>query len=943
MIKIQGARQNNLKGINLELPDEKLIVITGVSGSGKSSLAFDTIYAEGQRRYVETFSSYARQFLEQLEKPLVDVIEGLSPSISIDQKPSVSNPRSTVGTVTECYDYMRLLFARTGIPHCPSCKIPVEARTFNSIFNFIVNLPEGKRIQILSPIIRGRKGEYRELLEDLASEGFSRVRIDGEIKNLSDEIRLARHKLHDIDLLVDRLTVKPLMDERLTGSLNLALHKGDGRVIIDIKGEGENLFNMHMSCPVCGFSPDEITPKMFSFTGSYGACPVCKGSGFKRKVEPSLLIKNPDLTLKDGAIPILKSGRPVFLSLLKKVETLLQLKGVDLNSSLSQIDKNTMDLIFYGSSDQNLELIYRPGKGKEPVRFKSRFDGIIKYLEEIYHNEDYRNTHSDIEDYVVEIPCDACKGMRLSRESLSVKVGERSIGEMVEMSLGELYTFLSDLKFSSEKEETGRVILKEILTRLDFLIDLGVAYLTLNRSVSTLSGGEMGRIRLATQIGSGLVGVLYILDEPTVGLHQRDNCRLIKTLENLRDLGNTVIVVEHDEQTMRTADYIVDLGPGAGRDGGEVVVAGQIKDITENPLSLTGRYLAGKDVIAFHREKEVFDGKFLTVKGAGEHNLKNIDVSFPLGLFTCVTGVSGSGKSTLVNDILYKALAKSIHGAGLKPGLYDEIEGMEYIDKVIMIDQSPIGRTPRSNPATYTGVLTPIRELFALTPGARLRGYKKGRFSFNVSGGRCEKCLGSGRIQIEMQFLPDLYITCDECKGRRYNKETLEIEFKEKNIFQVLEMTVREALDFFSDFSKITGILAVLEKVGLGYIQLGQAATLLSGGEAQRIKLAAELARKATGKTLYILDEPTTGLHFYDVAQLLKVLRELCSNGNTIIVIEHNMDVIKSSDYIIDLGPEGGDEGGYVVATGPPGEITENSLSHTGRFLKKNLSSGQKV
>ncbi|HPZ07044.1 MAG TPA: excinuclease ABC subunit UvrA [Candidatus Eremiobacteraeota bacterium] len=926
MISIKGARQHNLKGIDLELPHDKLIVITGVSGSGKSSLAFDTIYAEGQRRYIESFSSYARQFLEQMEKPLIDSIEGLSPSISIDQRGGGINPRSTVGTVTECYDYLRLLYSRTGTPHCPLCNIPIEPQSTDRIISSITSLESGTRIQLLAPVVRAKKGEHREVLSDLASEGFSKVRVDGEIRDLSGEIKLARYKAHNIEVVVDRLKVKEDMGERFLESLHLGLRKGDGSIIVDIPGEREILFSIHLSCPKCNFSIDEIAPRIFSFNSPYGACPACSGIGTKKKIDPSLLINDTSLSIADGAIPVLMLRNSVFMSLLKKVESLLHLTGFLLSTPLFQIKESIMNILLYGSSEKAIDMKYSFHKTGGVFPFKTRFNGLINYLEEIFSSNSSESVHDEIERLMIAVPCEVCCGMRLKKESLSVTIKDMSIGEISKLSIKNLYDFISHLSFGPEKEPVSGVIIKEIKERLHFLLRLGVGYLSLDRSVSTLSGGELQRMRLATQISSGLVGVLYILDEPTVGLHQRDNEWLLEILRELRDMGNTVIIVEHDEKTIRSADYIVDLGPGAGISGGELVACGRIESIMSEPSSLTGQYLSGKYSVITPQRKSSNNNYMLTVKGAKEHNLKNIEVNFPLGLFNCVTGVSGSGKSTLVNDILYKALT------GCQPGV--SLTGTEHIDRVIMVDQTPIGRTPRSNPATYTGVFTYIREIFALTPGARLRGYKKGRFSFNIKGGRCERCLGSGKVHIEMHFLPDIYVTCEECKGKRYNSETFEVIFKEKNIYEVLEMTVLEAIDFFSDFPKIKRILETLKNVGLGYIHLGQPATFLSGGEAQRIKLAFELARKDTGKTLYILDEPTTGLHFYDVGHLLKVLHELKEKGNTIIVIEHNIDVIKSADYIIDLGPEGGEEGGYVVACGTPEEIARTPLSHTGRFIK---------
>ncbi len=936
MITIRGARQHNLKGINLDIPDYSLTVITGVSGSGKSSLAFDTIYAEGQRRYIESFSSYARQFLEQLEKPDVDSIEGLSPSISIDQRGGGVNPRSTVGTVTECYDYLRLLFARCGTPYCPFCNIIIEPQSVEKIAESITSIKEGTKVQLLAPLVRGRKGEYRELLHDLASEGFSKVRINGEIYDLSEDIHLARYKIHNIEVVVDRLKIKKDMGDRFINSLNLAIDKGSGTIIADIEGEKELLFSTKLACPNCSYSLDEIEPVMFSFNSPAGACPDCSGLGIKKKIDLSLLIQNKELSISEGSIPVLLIRNSVFMTLLKKVEAICSMTDFNVATPLANIDDSIMNIILYGSSDKSINMTYRFGKKKGVIEYKTKFDGLINYLEAIYSDKHFLSIHEYIENIMIDTPCETCKGMRLKAESLSIKLHSKSIGDLSNMSLKDLYKFLSHLTFNNSKEPVGRVILKEINTGLEFLLKLGVSYLSLDRRVSTLAGGELQRIRLATQISSGLTGVLYILDEPTVGLHQRDNGYLIKILEELRDAGNTIIVVEHDEEIMKKADYIVDLGPGAGITGGHVVYEGTINNIIKTE-SLTGQYLSGKTSIPCHYRKTCDETKTITIKGAGANNLKHIDVTFYCGLFNCVTGVSGSGKSTLVNDILYPAIARILYRSKAGPGRHDCITGIENIDKVVMVDQSPIGRSPRSNPATYTDIFTHIRDVFAMTQKARLRGYKKGRFSFNVKGGRCEKCQGSGHVSIEMSFLPDLYITCDECKGKRYNSETLEIEYKGKNIFHVLKMTVTEAFEFFEGFPKIRKLLETLKSVGLGYIELGQPATFISGGEAQRIKLSAELSKKSTGKTLYILDEPTTGLHFHDIAQLLKVLNELKNMGNTIIVIEHNMDVIKSADYIIDLGPEGGEDGGYVIATGTPEEIAEEEKSHTGRFLRQIL------
>ncbi|MFU0781769.1 MAG: excinuclease ABC subunit UvrA [Thermoanaerobacterium thermosaccharolyticum] len=920
-IVIKGAKVHNLKNIDVEIPRDKFVVITGLSGSGKSSLAFDTIYAEGQRRYVESLSAYARQFLGQMDKPDVEYIEGLSPAISIDQKTTNRNPRSTVGTVTEIYDYLRLLYARIGIPHCPKCGKEISMQTVDQMVDRIMKLNEGTRIQVLSPIIRGRKGEYQKLMEDIKKSGYVRVRIDGIMYDLSEEIKLEKNKKHTIEVVIDRIIIKPHIESRLTDSIESALKLSDGVVTIDvIDGEGFTMSEKY-SCPDCNIGIEELSPRMFSFNSPYGACPTCAGLGEFMRVDPDLLLPDRSKSLKNGAFSgfIVSQESYTYQNILNLVESF----GYTENTPLEEYSDDLINILLYGK-DKN---------GK-----RHGFEGIVNNLERRYNSTNSSFMREEIEKYMRPIVCPDCHGARLKPEVLAVTVGGMPINKITDLSVTELLRFMDELKLTEREEFIAHQIIKEIKARLNFLKDVGLDYLTLSRNAGTLSGGESQRIRLASQIGSGLVGVTYILDEPSIGLHQRDNERLLNSLKKLKDQGNTLIVVEHDEDTMFAADYIVDVGPGPGEHGGKIVAAGTVEDIMACEESLTGQYLSGKKKIDVPKTRRKPNGHYLTVRGASENNLKNIDVTFPLGILICITGVSGSGKSTLINEILYKALAQKLYKAKDLPGKYSSIEGIEFIDKVINIDQSPIGRTPRSNPATYTGVFDPIRELFSNTPDAKMRGYKPGRFSFNVKGGRCEACSGDGIIKIEMNFLPDVYVPCEVCKGNRYNRETLEIKYKGKNISDVLNMTVEEALDFFKNIPRIKSKLETLNDVGLGYIKLGQPSTQLSGGEAQRVKLATELSRRSTGKTVYILDEPTTGLHFADVDRLLDVLNRLVDGGNTVIVIEHNLDVIKSADYIIDMGPEGGDRGGRIVATGTPEEVAENNFSYTGQFLKKILA-----
>ncbi len=927
-IVLQGVRVHNLKIDHLEIPRERLVVITGISGSGKSSLAFDTLYAEGQRRYVESLSAYARQFLGLMEKPDVDHIEGLSPAIAIEQRKAAKNPRSTVATVTEIYDYLRLLFARIGTPHCPHCGVPLQKSTVDEMVDTVLALPPGTRVQVLAPVVRGRKGEYRDLFEKLRRRGFVRVRVDGEMYLLEEPPALDRYRIHTIEVVVDRLTVKPENRSRLADSIEQALREAQGVVKIVWDGE-ERVFSESLMCPKCGFSMPEPEPRTFSFNSPYGACPVCSGLGVIMEVDPQLLVTRPDAPVTDGAIKIL--GGPTSPSIWRVERTLRRL-GVDPDTPWNALPEGIRNIVLYGNEEGRFD--YQNPYEHEHVY---GFEGVIPYLWRRYLETGSDWVRDEIGKYLVKRPCPACGGARLKPEALAVRIQGYNIAEVTRLSVSQALEFFENLELTPRQQQIAHQILREIRNRLRFLLDVGLGYLTLDRPTETLSGGEDQRVRLATQIGSGLTGVMYILDEPTIGLHPRDTERLVRTLLKLRDLGNTVIVVEHDPLTIQHADWIVDLGPLAGEQGGRVVAQGPPERIPEFPESLTGDYLAGRRQIPVPEHRRVPGDRFLVIRGARGNNLKNLTVRIPLGLFVVVTGVSGSGKSTLVEDTLYRALRRHFHGAGEPPLPYDEIVGLEHLDKVVNIDQSPIGRTPRSNPATYTGVFTPIRQLFASLPEARARGYKPGRFSFNVRGGRCEACQGEGYIRIEMQFLPDVYVPCEVCKGRRYNRETLEVKFKGRSIADVLEMSVDQALELFRDIPVIRRKLQVLQDVGLGYIRLGQPATTLSGGEAQRIKLARELSKVATGRTLYILDEPTVGLHYEDVRKLIQVLQRLVDKGNTVLVIEHNLDVIKSADWVIDLGPEGGDEGGELVAEGPPEEVARHPRSITGRFLREAL------
>ncbi len=933
-ITVKGASEHNLKNIDVQFPRDKLIVVTGVSGSGKSSLAFDTIYAEGQRRYVESLSAYARQFLGLMEKPDVEYIEGLSPAISIEQKTTSKNPRSTVGTVTEIYDYLRLLYARIGIPYCSNCGKQIKQQTVTEITDQVLSFPEGTKVTVLAPVVRGRKGEYSTLLKEINEEGFARAEIDGEIKELNVEIRLERYKKHDINIIIDRLVLKDGISPRLYEDIELALKKGEGILFVDINDERKT-FSEHFACTDCGISLEEITPRMFSFNSPYGACPSCHGLGFKQEFDPDLIIPNKDLSLVEGAVDVWNTKLEGFRR--QTLEAISKKFNFRLDVPVKNLSQKHLDILLYGTTDK-VRYNYRSRNTPSYWTYEGTYEGIIPWLERVYRETDSEYRKEQFEKYIRLKPCEVCKGKRLKPEALSVKIQGSSIIDVTELQISSCYKFFIDLEQNlNEKEKIiSKQILKEIKARLGFLLSVGLDYLTLDRRAGTLSGGESQRIRLATQIGSQLVGVLYILDEPSIGLHQRDNAKLIVMLKRLRDIGNTVIVIEHDEEMMLSSDYLVDIGPGAGVHGGEVVAVGSPEEVKQNPDSLTGKYLSRKlkiDVPKIRKQSDMF----ITIKGARQFNLKNIDVKIPLGLFVCVTGVSGSGKSTLINEILYKDLAKKFYRAVDNPGDHDEILGIENIDKVIIIDQSPIGRSPRSNPATYTGLFTPIRELFSDLPESKRRGFKKGRFSFNVKGGRCENCRGDGLIKIEMHFLPDVYVKCEECKGERYNRETLTVKYKGKSISEVLDMTVEEALHFFENIPTIRNKLQTLYDVGLSYIKVGQPATTLSGGEAQRVKLSKELSKKATGKTLYILDEPTTGLHFHDVKKLLDVLLRLRENGNTVLVIEHNMDVIKTADYIIDLGPEGGQRGGEILVEGTPEEVIKSPKSHTGRFLEEVL------
>lgn len=936
-IIIRGAREHNLKNIDVEIPRNKLVVITGLSGSGKSSLAFDTLYAEGQRRYVESLSAYARQFLGLMEKPDVDFIDGLSPAISIEQRSAAKNPRSTVGTVTEIYDYLRLLYARVGIPYCWKCKEPISQQTVQQIVDSVLDLPANSRIHILAPIVRGRKGEFRDVFEEIRREGFVRLRVDGAIFEIDEIPSLEKNKKHTIEVVIDRLIVKDNIGHRLTDSIETALKLGSGLVVIDVQGRGEKLYSERFACEKCGLSFDEPSPRMFSFNSPYGACPDCSGLGFKMELDPNLIVPDPGLSINQGAIS--PWGIPRGSYYFGMLKALADHYGFSLATPFEKLSEKHKNVILYGSGRDEVKFTWNHSDGRGVWERRDRFEGVINNLKRRYHQTQSAAVREWIEQFMSIKPCGTCDGARLKPEALSVMVDGYSIARVSAMSVKAAKAFFQNLKLDRRRSTIARQIIKEIVQRLSFLVDVGLDYLTLDRTAMSLSGGEAQRIRLATQIGSRLVGVLYILDEPSIGLHQRDNRRLLNTLIALRDLGNTVIVVEHDKETIETADYVIDLGPGAGIKGGNVVAAGKPATIKHSTKSITGKYLSGKMFIPVPQKRRKSTEKIILKKARG-NNLKNITVEFPLGLFICVTGVSGSGKSTLVNETLFKLMAQRFYHAKAQPLPFDSIVGLEKIDKVIDIDQSPIGRTPRSNPATYTGLFTPVRDLFSQLPESKVRGYDPGRFSFNVRGGRCEACEGDGIIKIEMHFLPDVYVPCEVCKGARYNRDTLEIKYRGKTIADVLDMTVDEALEFFQNIPAIHRKLETLAGVGLGYIRLGQQATTLSGGEAQRVKLSTELSKVATGKTFYILDEPTTGLHFDDIRQLLIVLNTLVDRGNTVLVIEHNMDVIKTADWIIDLGPEGGDEGGYIVATGTPEQIAENEKSYTGMFLRKELGMG---
>ncbi|SEM64473.1 excinuclease ABC subunit A [Mesobacillus persicus] len=928
---VKGARAHNLKNIDVTIPRDKLVVLTGLSGSGKSSLAFDTIYAEGQRRYVESLSAYARQFLGQMDKPDVDSIEGLSPAISIDQKTTSNNPRSTVATVTEIYDYMRLLYARVGRPFCPIHNIEIASQTIEQMVDRILEYPERTKMQIMAPIISGRKGMHIKVLEDIKKQGYVRVRIDGEMHDVSEEIELDKNKKHSIDVVVDRIVVKEGVSARVADSLETALRLGEGRVLIDVIGQEELMFSENHACPECGFSIGELEPRMFSFNTPYGACPDCDGLGFKKKVDVDLVIPNKDLSLRKHAIaPWEPTSSQYYPQLL---EAVCNHFGIDLEVPVKNLPNDQLDKILNGSGNERIYFRYENDFGQIRENY-IEFEGVLRNVGRRYMETSSDFIREQMEKYMAENPCPSCKGNRLKPESLAVLIDGVHIGVVTSQSVEEAHQFFDHLQLTETEMKIAKLILREIKERLGFLKNVGLDYLTLNRSAGTLSGGEAQRIRLATQIGSSLTGVLYILDEPSIGLHQRDNDRLIGTLKNMRDIGNTLIVVEHDEDTMLAADYLIDIGPGAGVHGGEIVSAGKPEEVMNDPDSLTGQYLSGKRFIPLPLERRKPDGRYIEIKGAKENNLKNVNVKFPLGTFIAVTGVSGSGKSTLINEILHKSLAMKLHHAKSRPGEYREIKGIEHLEKVIDIDQAPIGRTPRSNPATYTGVFDDIRDVFAATNEAKVRGYKKGRFSFNVKGGRCEACRGDGIIKIEMHFLPDVYVPCEVCHGKRYNRETLEVQYKGKNISDILEMTVEHAVEFFSNIPKIKRKLQTIFDVGLGYVKLGQPATTLSGGEAQRVKLASELHRRSQGRSLYILDEPTTGLHVDDISRLLVVLQRLVENGDTVLVIEHNLDVIKAADYITDLGPEGGDGGGTIIASGTPEQVAEVKESYTGKYLK---------
>ncbi|MCE5197936.1 MAG: excinuclease ABC subunit UvrA [Armatimonadota bacterium] len=933
-IVVRGARQHNLKNINVDIPRDKMVVITGLSGSGKSSLAFDTIYAEGQRRYVESLSSYARQFLGQMDKPDVDDILGLSPAVSIDQKSTTRNPRSTVGTVTEIYDYLRLLFARVGHPHCPQCGREIAQQTVEQMVDTIMALPEGTKIQVLAPLVRGKKGHYKKLIDDVRKEGFVRVRVDGEMHEVTDDIEMDRYKQHTIEIIVDRLVVKPGIERRLNDSVETALKKGNGVLAIDVIGEEEMLFSENFACTECGISVGEVEPRIFSFNTPYGACPECHGLGSHKRLNPDLIIPSKDKSISQGAIvPFSRGSNEWIMALINGIADAYDFK---LTTPIKNLSKRQLDVLLHGA-DQPVTITYKSRFRGSSRTYRTTFEGVLNLLQRRYNDTSSDMVKEEIEHYMSEVPCSACGGKRLKPESLAVTIGGLNISDVVRMSVKKTSDWFESVKLSRRESIIAEQIIKEIRARLRFLLDVGLDYLTLDRAAATLAGGEAQRIRLATQIGSGLMGVLYILDEPSIGLHQRDNTRLIQTLLRLRDLGNTIIVVEHDEETIEAADWIIDIGPGAGEHGGELVAEGTLEQVKKAPDSYTGKYMSGKLSIPVPELRRKPNGKYIEIKGARANNLKNVDVRFPMGVFTCVTGVSGSGKSTLIQETLFPRLMYALEGTHRVWGDHDEIKGLEHIDKVIDIDQSPIGRTPRSNPATYTGVFDMIRELFSKTPDARVRGYQPGRFSFNVKGGRCEACKGDGIIKIEMQFLSDVYVPCEVCKGKRYNRETLEIKYKGKNIADVLNMTVSQALEFFKHIPKIHRRLDTIHNVGLDYIRLGQPATTLSGGEAQRVKLSTELAKRSTGRTMYILDEPTTGLHFHDIKKLLEVLGKLTDAGNTVLVIEHNMDVIKTADHIIDLGPEGGDRGGTIIATGTPEHVSKVPESHTGQFLRKIL------
>lgn len=935
-IRIRGASENNLKNIDVNIPRNEFVVLTGLSGSGKSSLAFDTIYAEGQRKYMESLSSYARQFLGQMEKPKVESIEGLSPAISIDQKSTNRNPRSTVGTVTEIYDYLRLLYARIGIPHCPSCGREISKQTVDQMVDKIMELPEGTKIQLLAPVVRGRKGEHAKVLDQAKRAGYVRIRIDGNMYELTEEIKLEKNIKHNIEIVVDRLSVREGIAKRLTDSIENVLHLADGLMVVDVIGGEPINFSQSFSCPDCGISIDEIEPRNFSFNNPFGACPDCYGIGYKMEFDEELVIPDKSLSLNEGAIVAMgwqsSGSEGSYTHALLKA--LSEEYKFSLDTPYQDLPEKIKDIIINGTKGHKVDVYYKGQRGKSVYRVD--FEGLLKNLDRRYKETSSDALKQEYETYMRTITCKTCYGMRLKKESLAVTVADKNIFEITNMSILKLQKFISEMQLTETQQKIGDQILKEIKARIGFLVNVGLEYLTLARATGTLSGGEAQRIRLATQIGSGLVGVVYILDEPSIGLHQRDNDKLLSTLKRLKDLGNTLIVVEHDEDTMFEADHIIDIGPGAGEHGGEVVAEGTAEDIMKNKNSITGAYLSGEIKIPLPKERKEPTG-YLKVIGARQNNLKNINVDIPLGVMTCVTGVSGSGKSSLVNEILYKALAKQLNRARTFPGEYDSIEGMEQLDKVIDIDQSPIGRTPRSNPATYTGVFDMIRDLFASTQDAKMRGYQKGRFSFNVKGGRCEACGGDGILKIEMHFLPDVYVKCDVCGGKRYNRETLEVKYKGKNIYDVLDMTVEEAMKFFENVPSIHRKISMLNEVGLSYIRLGQPSTTLSGGEAQRVKLATELSKRSTGKTIYILDEPTTGLHFADVHKLVEILRKLSEGGNTVVVIEHNLDVIKVADHIIDIGPEGGDKGGTIIAQGTPEEIAKNKKSYTGKYVKKYL------